>query len=112
MLSCPCGTTERPLVMAKICRPKTSLDWQTTDMREVDRQALGPLGREVHAGGDPVEVERLQECGQVHPPVEPLERLLELDVLGTVVMHVAADRVELLEPAINDRPDVGPEQSA
>ena len=81
MLSCPWGTTERPLLIAKICRPNASLDRQPADVGEVDRQALGSLRREARPGGELVEVERLQQGGQVDAPVEPLERPLEFDVL-------------------------------
>ena len=84
---------------------------QARHLPEVDRQAPGPVRGEVHPGGHPVEVEGLQQRGQVHAAVEVLQRLLEVDVLERLVLQVAADRVELLEPVVDDRPHVGAEEA-
>ncbi len=106
------GDDRAPLAHGEDLPAEWQLDRQAADVREVDGQALGPFRREIHPGGEPVEVQRLQEGIQVDPLVETLQRLLELDVLRAVFVHVLADRVELLEPGIDDGPDVVPEEPA
>ena len=74
MLSWPCGTTERPLRMAKICPPNGSLAGKPPMCEKSTGKLLAPFCREIHRRGEPVEVERLQERVQVDPLVKSLQR--------------------------------------
>jgi len=59
------GDDRAPLAHGEDLPAKRQLDGESADVREIDRQALGPFGRETRPGGEPVEIERLQETSQV-----------------------------------------------
>ena len=110
MLSWPWGTTDAPLAMAKICRPNAAWTGSPPTCEKSTGRLFAPLAGKLTPAAIRSKSIVFSRLRQVHPAVESLERLLELDVLDPVVVDVPADRVELLEPVVDDGPDVVPEE--
>src|SRR5262249_31218112 len=78
---------------------------QSLNLCEIDPQARRPQRRVFDLFGQLVEFEKVDQLGQIDAAVQFFELLLKVDVFQLLVLEVLAERVELDQPFLDDRPD-------